>query len=72
MMWGYGWGGPWILFPIIGVIMMGIMMFFMTQMMSHKSAGRGPRPMDDSTELERELRALRREVEHLKREKEDL
>lgn len=72
MMWGYGWGGPWILFPIIGVIMMGIMMFFMTQMMSHKSSGRGPRPMDDSTELERELRALRREVEHLKREKEDL
>lgn len=74
MMWGYGgWGGFGILFPILAVVMMVAMMYFMSRMMMGHHHGHDHDPnhqhRDDTSELLREIQHLRREVEELKREK---
>ena len=70
MMWGYGgWGGFGILFPILGVVMMIAMMYFMGRMMMGHNHDRNHPQREDTSELLREIQHLRREVEDLKREK---
>ncbi|WDL98892.1 hypothetical protein [Alicyclobacillus sp. ALC3] len=70
MMWGYGsWGGFGMLFPILGVVMMIAMMYFMGRMMMGHNRDHNHRQREDTSELLREIQHLRREVEDLKREK---
>ena len=51
--------GAWILFPLVGIIMMGFMVYMMTRMMDHRSHN-----FDTLDEVHR----LRKEIEDLKRE----
>ena len=68
MMWGYGgWVGPWLVFPIIGIVMMVAMMYFMSRMMMDRNHGHHFR--DDTSNLMDEIRSLRREIDDLKRDK---
>ncbi|RIV20852.1 hypothetical protein D2Q93_11320 [Alicyclobacillaceae bacterium I2511] len=68
MMWGYGgWGGPWLVFPILGVVMMVAMMYFMGRMMMDRN--HGPHFREDTSDLMNEIRSLRREIDELKRDK---
>ena len=70
MMWGYGgWGGFGMLFPILGIVMMVVMMYFMGRMMMGRNHDHSHARREDTSELLREIQHLRREVEDLKREK---
>lgn len=71
MMWGYGagWGGgAWIVFPIIAVVMMVTMMYFMSKMMGH-NRGRNHVEREDRSDLVDEIRSLRREIDELRQDK---
>lgn len=73
---GY-WGGPWAgfgwLFPVIGLLFMGLMMFLCCRMMggmmrrSHDGSGRqAVHQADEITDLRRDVRELREEIRQLR------
>jgi hypothetical protein len=74
-MWGGYWGGPWAgfgwLFPAIGLLFMGLMMFLCCRMMG-RTVRRGPEGSDaghqdtEVVELRREVQLLREEVRRLR------
>ena len=73
-MWGGYWGGPWAgfgwLFPLIGLLFMGLMMFLCCRMMGGMmrrgpEGGRLSHRGDEIAELRRAVEALREEVRRL-------
>jgi hypothetical protein len=69
-MWGGYWGGPWAgfgwLFPVVGLLFMGVMMLLCFRMMG-AMVRRGPAGSDAGNQAT-EVSELRREMEHLREE----
>ena len=69
-MWGGYWGGPWAgfgwLFPVIGLLFMGLMMFLCCRVMGRKVC-RG-REGSTAVHQDTEVGGLRREVQQLREE----
>ena len=74
-MWGGYWGGPWAgfgwLFPLIGLLFMGLMMFLCCRVMGRKvcRGHEGSTAVHQDTEvveLRREVQQLREEVRRLR------
>lgn len=69
-MWGGYWGGPWAgfgwLFPVIGLLFIGLMMFLCCRMMG-RMVCRG-REGSDAAHPDTEVGELRREVQQLREE----
>jgi hypothetical protein len=74
-MWGGYWGGPWAgfgwLFPVIGLVFMGLMMFLCFRIMARMGCrgrdGGGAAHQDtEVVELRREVQQLREEVRRLR------
>jgi hypothetical protein len=69
-MWGGYWGGPWAgfgwLFPLIGLLFMGLMMFLCCRMMRRMVCS--GREGSTAAHQETEVGELRREVQQLREE----
>jgi hypothetical protein len=74
-MWGGYWGGPWAgfgwIFPLIGLLFMGMMMFMCARMMGgmmHRGSkgSHAAGTADEIADLRREVESLRDEVRRLR------